>query len=153
MKTCIIQDYNWNREILHYFIQDDNGGETIFSHMVFMWYTKKEAIKLLKTKIRERYGDDIKFKIESAKNTDENIVKTYDLQPINSEKSFYGKAKVHIYKNGDEVLQSYETLIIRRKKSGKLIRLWDEWSATTGRHIKAFCGLNKAEFIKLPLGK
>ena len=30
-----------------------------------------------------------------------------------------------------------------------LVRLWDGWSATTGRHIKAFCGLNKAAYMAL----
>lgn len=27
----------------------------------------------------------------------------------------------------------------------------DGWSATTGRHIAAFCGMGKAEYIKLPV--
>lgn len=35
--------------------------------------------------------------------------------------------------------------------NGNVIRLWNGWSATTGRHIASFCGLNKKEFLNLPL--
>jgi len=34
--------------------------------------------------------------------------------------------------------------------SGELKRLWfSDWTATTGRHIKSFCGLNKKQFMEL----
>lgn len=56
-----------------------------------------------------------------------NLVNICDLYPNDSHKSFYGDA------------------------NGKVIRLWRGWTATTGRHIKAFCGLNKKEFLNLPL--
>lgn len=46
---------------------------------------------------------------------------------------------------------SYEIPIIKRTKEGKLIRLWNDYSNTTGKHIKAFCGLNKKEFIGLDM--
>lgn len=73
-----------------------------------------------------------------------------DLVPNTSHKSFYGKAKVIIYADGTEVLQSYNTDILRREKNGKLVKLYhSEPSATTLRHVKAFCGLNKAEFLAL----
>ena len=75
-------------------------------------------------------------------------MKIYELTPTNSRKSFYGKAKVIIEDNGVEVLYSYDTPIIK-KENGKLTRLYDGWTATTGSHIKAFCGLNKNEFMKL----
>lgn len=55
-------------------------------------------------------------------------MKIYDLIPTDGRKSFYGKAA-----------------------AGELIRMWDGWSATTGRHIAAFCGMGKAEYIKLPV--
>lgn len=80
-------------------------------------------------------------------------MKVYDLSPNNGRKSFYGKAKVYITEDGTEILYSYNTPIIRRDITGKLTRLYSGWSATTGAHIKAFCGLNKAEFIKLPFEK
>ena len=70
-------------------------------------------------------------------------MKIYDLIPTDGRKSFYGKAKVYI-DNDCEILVSYNTPIIKKEtKTGKLVNLWDGWSTTTGRHIKAFCGLDK----------
>ena len=79
--------------------------------------------------------------------------KMYELMPDGSQKSFYGKALVEIDGEGNEILYSYGTPIIRRGTSGSLTRLWDGWSATTGRHIRAFCGLNKARFLQLEVVK
>ena len=75
----------------------------------------------------------------------------YELTPRDSRKSFYGKALVIEMKNGDVLLQSYSTIVLIKKPDGKLIRTWDGWSATTGRHIAAFAGINKKEYLKLPL--
>lgn len=50
---------------------------------------------------------------------------------------------------GTETLLSYGTPIIKRLVSGELVKLWDGWTATTGRHIRAFCGLNKADSMSL----
>lgn len=80
-------------------------------------------------------------------------IETYELSPKDGRKSFYGKAHVKIYSDGSEVLQSYETDVIFRDASGCLFRLWPEWSATTGRHVKAFCGIGKAEYENLPFAK
>lgn len=76
----------------------------------------------------------------------------YELQPRYSQRqqSFYHKALVLVGKDGTETLYSYETPIVERTPSGELTRLYNEWSATTGRHIAAFCGLGKADFFKLP---
>lgn len=74
----------------------------------------------------------------------------YELIPNNGRKSFYGKAVVETYSDGSAILFSYNTPIIKRDKKGNLTRLWAGWSATTGRHIAAFCGLNKAGFMALP---
>ena len=74
---------------------------------------------------------------------------TYELYPNDSHKSFYGKAKVRVDTDGTETLLSYGTEIIRKYKDGGLYPLWNDWSATTGRHIKSFCGLNKAAYFKL----
>ena len=73
----------------------------------------------------------------------------YELKPADGSESFYGKAFYIAYSDGTEILYSYGTPIIERTLSGELVRLWDDWSATTGRHIKAFCGLNKAEYMQL----
>ena len=76
-------------------------------------------------------------------------MKTYELKPTDGRKSFYGKAVVMVEDNGTETLFSYNTPIINRLVSGELVKLWDGWTATTGRHIKAFCGLSKAEYMSL----
>lgn len=74
----------------------------------------------------------------------------YELKPTNNQKSFYGKAVV-VIEGGIETLYSYNTAVIERLADGSLKRLWSGWSNTTGKHIKAFCGLNKAQFEELPL--
>lgn len=73
----------------------------------------------------------------------------YELKPTDGRKSFYGKAVVIVEDNGTETLYSYNTPIIKRLVSGELVKLWDGWTATTGRHIQAFCGLNKAAYMSL----
>lgn len=72
----------------------------------------------------------------------------YELKPTGTQKSFYGKAAV-MEMDGDAILLSYGTPIVRRSPNGTLIRLWDGWTATTGKHIKAFCGLDKKSFLAL----
>lgn len=78
-------------------------------------------------------------------------MKLYELRPTDSRKSFYGKATVSIDETGTETLYSYNTPIIKRKPGGELVKLWNGWTATTGRHIAAFCGMNKAEFTALKM--
>ena len=76
-------------------------------------------------------------------------MRKYELTPTDGRKSFYGKAVVIVEDNGTETLYSYNTPIIKRLVSGELVKLWDGWTATTDRHIQAFCGLNKAAFMSL----
>lgn len=76
-------------------------------------------------------------------------MRKYELIPNGTQKSFYGKAVVMVDNAGNETLYSYNTPIIKRLVNGSLIKLWGGWSATTGEHIKAFCGLNKAGFMSL----
>ena len=76
-------------------------------------------------------------------------MKAYELIPTDGRKSFYGKAVVMVEDNGTETLYSYGTPIVKRLASGELVKLWDGWTATTGRHIQAFCGLNKVTFMRL----
>lgn len=81
------------------------------------------------------------------------MVRTYELNPNGIQKSFNGKAYV-IEDNYTKTLYSYCTPIMRQDKhTGKQEHLWDGWSATTGKHIKAFCGLNKAGYESLPMGE
>lgn len=60
-----------------------------------------------------------------------------ELKPNDSHKSFYGKAKVVWDLNG-YTLVSYKTPVIRLDCDGKVTKLWDDWTATTMRHINAF---------------
>ena len=76
-------------------------------------------------------------------------MRIYELTATDGRKSFYGKAVVQIEENGTETLLSDGTPIIKRFVSGEMVKLWNGWSVTTGRHIKAFCGLNKAEYMDL----
>lgn len=96
-------------------------------------------------------------------------MKIHDLDPNGLQKSFYGKAKVIELDDGTELLKSYDTIVAKRLPNGELRRCYDyyvvtkrgpffsewdeevEWTATTGKHIKAFCGLGKKEFLKLPI--
>lgn len=78
-----------------------------------------------------------------------NETKKYELTPDDGRKSFYGKAVVEIDNEGSETLYSYGTRIVTKCTNGEIVKHWDGWSATTGRHIKAFCGLNKAQYTAL----
>lgn len=78
------------------------------------------------------------------------MVHIYELQPTTSQKSFYGKARVYQY-DDHTVLYSYSTPVLATDpETGELCRTWSGWSATTGKHIRSFCGINKAEYFKLP---
>ena len=76
-------------------------------------------------------------------------MRKYELIPNDGRKSFYGKAVVEVADDGSETLYSYGTPIVKKTATGELVKLWDGWSATTGKHIKAFCGLNKAAYMAL----
>lgn len=76
-------------------------------------------------------------------------MRKFELIPTDGRKSFYHKAIVTIADDGTETLYSYGIPVISKSSKGKLTRLWDGWSATTGRHIRAFCGINKKEFLDL----
>ena len=75
----------------------------------------------------------------------------YDLIPTNGRLSFYGKARVEILEDGTKILFSYGVKIMTIKNNGEMIRHWNDWSNTTGTHIKSFCGLCKKDFLNLQL--
>ena len=66
-------------------------------------------------------------------------MRIYELTPggYDRVKSFYGKAKV-IEKDGETLLQSYDTTVCKIDKSGEFVRMWEGYSVTTMRHINAF---------------
>lgn len=116
---------------------------------------KVENIILKKEEENNRYFEKLKwFIIDNCNglNRDYKVeLPSYDIQ-----KSFYRKAYIHFntyeYTNYVITLYSYNTPILSIE-NGVFKRLWDEWSATTGRHIKAFCGFNKKEFFEIPYYK
>lgn len=63
--------------------------------------------------------------------------KTFYLAPNDGRKSFYGKAVV-IERDGEKLLQSYNTIVCKVDSCGNFKRLWNGWSATTQRHVNAF---------------
>jgi len=78
------------------------------------------------------------------------IKEIYDLSANgDARKSFYGKAKVIKYKNGDIALQSYNTIVAAILHNKLQIYGW--FSSTTARHINAFlyqhgfCKMTKQE--------
>ena len=80
------------------------------------------------------------------------------LIPTNGRKSFYGKALINHKQdiNGQEydVLISYGTEIIRKYKDGLMALVEPNVIFnTTAAHLKSFCGLNKAQYVKLYNGK
>lgn len=76
----------------------------------------------------------------------------YELMPLEeqSQTSFYRKAIVIVNEDLSETLYSYGTKIITKYDDGTLEKHWNSWTNTTGKHIKAFCGLNKKQYIELP---
>lgn len=109
-------------------------------------------IILKKEEENNKYFEKLKWLILENRNglyKDYNVeLSSYDIQ-----KSFYKKA--YIYINADEYNNYIITLYsdntpILSIDNGVFKRLWNGWSAKTGRHIKAFCGFNKKEFFEIP---
>lgn len=77
----------------------------------------------------------------------------YELKPLpeQNQKSFYNKATVTIDNKGTAFLYSYNTLILSKDIDGNYLRFWDGWSQTTGKHIRAFSGLNKKQFLNIKM--
>ena len=78
------------------------------------------------------------------------FIGAYEPLPVDGRKSFYHKAMVNKYSDGSEILVSYTTPVAKKNPDGTIKRLYGGWSQTTGRHIKAFCGMSKSEFMALP---
>lgn len=77
----------------------------------------------------------------------------YELKPTpeQNQKSFYNKAMIKVNEDESKSLWSYNTLIMTRDIDGNYTRQWNGWSMTTGKHIKAFSGLNKKQFLSLSM--
>lgn len=79
------------------------------------------------------------------------------LTPVDGRKSFYGKAYV-LPENGGISLYSYDTKVCSCI-NGRIVKHWNNYSATTMRHINAFvqhCGIpggGKSWWMALPYVK
>lgn len=89
-------------------------------------------------------GDAGERETEMAK-----VIRTYELTPVDGRKSFYKKAIVRVYDDGTEVLRSYATDVLSRDANGVHHRHWDDWSATTGRHLASYAGICKKIWDKM----
>lgn len=67
--------------------------------------------------------------------------------PIAKRQVDYMQAWIKEYEDGTEVLQSYETDVVRRTPSGKYIRLWGGNSVSTSRQVQRAYGIH---FRSLP---
>ena len=79
------------------------------------------------------------------------VINEYYLKPKGTQKSFGRKATVKEYENGDKILFSYLVPVLKQTKEGKLIRLWDGYSNTTGRHVESFAGITGSYFKSMPV--
>lgn len=73
------------------------------------------------------------------------------------EKRISDRAIVVVYEEHPTLI-SYWTQVCC-VKAGKLVRLWDGWSATTANHVREFCKMyglrapNKKEWLAMPIGE
>lgn len=70
---------------------------------------------------------------------------------ITNQKSFYHRAYVE-RSTGYAILYSYETPVAALV-NGEMVRLWDDWSATTAKHVQSFwgCRISKREWLEMPV--
>lgn len=64
-------------------------------------------------------------------------MKTFNLNPANNRKSFYGKCRV-IEENGVSQLESYDTIVAEYNPRENKMRVFGFYSKTTASHINAF---------------
>lgn len=102
--------------------------------------------------VRNEWADRLNLDYEESSDTPrpgQKFTDCYELCPADNRNSFYGKAFVKTDTIGNQILYSYSTPVVMKDRSGKIHRLWSGWSQTTGRHIRAFCGLYKSDLDKL----
>lgn len=82
-------------------------------------------------------------------------MREYNLESrYSNQKSFYGKAVVRVYENGDKDLISYSTLVAKIRDNGYTAIVEDTYSKTTLIHIKEFLqqecfeATSKAQILK-----
>lgn len=68
-------------------------------------------------------------------------MKIFELIPTNGRKSFYGKAKAIETDDGEKILLSYDTQVLKIDNNGDIFRLWTGETKTTINHANAFLKL------------
>lgn len=153
-----VTEFNRNpiQRSAHFLVELDNGKQwdiSVYESLKGRTPEEKEADKTatFPSGLFNIFHDEIKAPETEREQKEEEAetMKRYELTPADGRKSFYGKARVEIADDGTETLYSYNTPIIKRTNAGELVKLWDGWSATTGRHIAAFCGLSKTGYMSL----
>lgn len=153
-----VTEFNRNpiQRSAHFIVELDNGKKwdiSVYESLKGRTPEEKEADKTatFPSGLFKIFHDEIKAPETEPEQKEKKAetMKRYELIPTDGRKSFYGKERVEIADDGTETLYSYDTPIIKRTNAGELVKLWDGWSATTGRHIAAFCGLNKAAYMNL----
>ena len=66
------------------------------------------------------------------------VVREFKINPVDGQKSFYGKAVVREWLWGEKELFSYDKLVCEIDSNGNFRRIWNGYSATTMKHINAF---------------
>lgn len=52
----------------------------------------------------------------------------------------YMQAYIKYYDDGSQILQSYNTDVVKRTSDGQYIRLWSGWSSSTNKQVSTYCG-------------
>ena len=156
MKKAIHVFYNRDGSFTFEYFGDPFKDE--HKRMLYIYYTFEQALK----KFRVETGLQGKqLTIYKHGNIPENKVNdkiiTAELQAIN-QKSFYGKAKIHV-KGSWIYLQSYDTIVCSINKDTKTFRRhWNDYSVTTSKHINEFLisngldhGISKKGWFLIPV--
>ena len=156
MKQSIHVLYNKDGSMTFEYFGDPFKDQT--KRTLYMYYTFDEALKLFRseTGLQGKQLTIYKHGSIPENKVDDKIITT-ELQAI-SQKSFYGKAKIH-FKGPWVYLQSYDTIVCSINKDSKEFhRHWDNWSVTTSKHVNDFMvsngfdhGISKKEWLSIPV--
>lgn len=77
---------------------------------------------------------------------EKNVIKeSWNLKTVCEKKSYYGnyskvnpRTSVICKEDGTEFLRSYNTIVACKDNSGRVVKLWDGYSATTMKHLNEF---------------
>ena len=155
MKQSIHVFYNKDGSFTFEYFGDPFKDE--HKRMLYVYYTYNEALKNFRSETGLQGKQLTIYKHDNipANRIDDKIITT-ELKAL-SQKSFYGKAKIH-FKGSWIYLQSYDTIVCSINKDTKTLRRhWDSWSRTTSNHVNDFMlsigfdhGISKQEWLSIP---